>query len=54
MGLLHLYLPSKEAKHKCSRVSIDCDIINVPIFEEVDPNLKKYVDDLMEEYKKYD
>ena len=32
VGLLHIYLPSKKAKHKCSRVNIDCDIISVPIF----------------------
>lgn len=24
VGLINIYLPSKEAKHKCKRINIDC------------------------------
>ena len=32
VGLINMYLPTKEAKHKCKRVNIDCDVMKVPIF----------------------
>ena len=56
VGLIKMYLPSKETEHPCNRMNFECKIYDVPEFEttQVDQELKSYVDGLMEEYAKFD
>ena len=54
IGIIHLYPKSHQTEQPGVNYNFEWEILKILNADKVDPVLEKYVDELMDEYSKYD